>query len=128
MSRKFITVQFQKEGVHHYPESDKNPSTATGEWDDVSFLAAPHFHYFFFKVSIEVFDDNREIEFIQFNRWVQRLYENKTLDLNHRSCEMMADELISQVSTKYPGRRMVVEIYEDNINGVRVEFDPPAYG
>ena len=64
-----IWVTFSKEGVHFYPGADKDPKLATGDWDDVGFLGYKHRHIFHFKVWIEVFHDDRDIEFIQFKRW-----------------------------------------------------------
>ena len=74
-ARKWIWVTFQKEGIHKYPAALEDPKLATGGWDDVSFLGYPHRHIFHFRVQIEVFHDDREIEFIQFKRWLQRLYD-----------------------------------------------------
>ena len=74
-----IWVTFSQEGVHFYPGADTNPATATGEWDDVSFLGYKHRHIFHFKVWIEVFHDDRDIEFIQFKRWLQRLYNQDSV-------------------------------------------------
>lgn len=120
--KKFIQVKFQKEGVHYFPDADKNPRYATKGWDDVSFLGHKHFHYFYFVVRIEVLDDNREIEFIQFRRWLERLYDYGTLNLENKSCEMMAEDLIDILKEKYPNRDISVEVYEDNINGAIVEY------
>ena len=47
--QKFIFIQFQKEGIHKYPDAATNPKLATGKWDDVSFLSYPHRHIFFLK-------------------------------------------------------------------------------
>lgn len=125
MIKRYITVKFQKEGVHRYPAAATDPKLATGDWDDVSFLGNEHFHYFFFEVTIEVFENDREIEFIQFNRWLQRLYaEENTLSLNHKSCEMIAEDLIVEINKIYPGREMKVKISEDNINGGELIFTP----
>ena len=66
--KKSIWVKFKKEGVHKYPAALDDPKLATGDWDDVSFLGYPHRHIFHFRVSIEVFHDDRDIEFIQFKR------------------------------------------------------------
>ena len=110
--------------MHFYPGADTDKKLATGDWDDVSFLGHEHFHYFFFKVTIEVFENNREIEFIQFNRWLQRLYHQDILSLNHKSCEMMAEDLINIINQKYPGREIIVEVYEDNINGAKLIYTP----
>lgn len=123
MLKRFIYVKFQKEGVHCYPAAATDPSLATGDWDDVSFLANPHFHYFHFNIAIEVFENDRDIEFIQFSRWLQRLYsEENTLELNSKSCEMLAEELIDQIKQKYPGRDIKADVSEDNINGAYLEY------
>ena len=114
---KSIWVKFQKEGVHLYPGADTDPKLATGGWDDVSFLGYPHRHIFHFRVRIEVFHDDRDIEFIQFKRWCERLYAGGTLVLDHRSCEMLADELYAEISTQYPSRFVEIDVSEDNENG-----------
>ena len=61
-----IWVTFTKEGIHKYPAALEDPNLATGDEYDVSFLGYPHRHIFKFRVSIEVFHDDRDIEFIQF--------------------------------------------------------------
>lgn len=118
-----IWVTFQKEGVHCYPAASTDPKLATGNWDDVSFLGAPHRHIFHFKVSIEVFTDDRDIEFIQFKRWLERLYSGDILKLDHKSCEMISDELYSEITKKYPGRKIGIEVSEDQENGAYAEYD-----
>lgn len=118
-----IWVTFSQEGVHYYPGADTNPATATGDWDDVSFLGYKHRHIFHFKVWIEVFHDDRDIEFIQFKRWLQRLYNNDSvLELNNKSCEMIADELYAVINDKYPNRFVRISVAEDNENGCEMEY------
>lgn len=122
-----IWVTFQKEGVHLYPGADTDPALATGGWDDVSFLGVPHRHMFHSKIRIEVFHDDRDIEFIQFKRWIQRLYsevESSTsvLQLNHKSCEMIADDLYEEISAKYPGRFVEIDVAEDGENGCQIFY------
>ena len=92
-AKRSIWVTFRKEGIHLYPAAKDDPKLATGDWDDVSFLGVAHRHIFHFKVRIEVFHDDRDIEFIQFKRWMERLYDQSVLELNHKSCEMIADDL-----------------------------------
>ena len=65
-ANKMIWVTFRKEGIHKYPAALDDPKLATGDRMDVSFLGYPHRHIFHFKVAIEVFHDDRDIEFIQF--------------------------------------------------------------
>ena len=92
-----IWVSFQKEGIHCYPAAATDPALATGDEYDVSFLGTPHRHIFHFRVSIDVFHNDRDIEFIQFKRWLISLYngQNSVLELNYKSCEMIADDLYS---------------------------------
>ena len=117
-----IWVTFQKEGVHCYPEAATDPKLKTGDWDDVSFLSVEHRHIFKFKVWIDVFNDNRDIEFIQFKRWLERLYSEETLKLDHKSCEMISDDLYNQISKKYPNREIWIEVSEDGENGSFTEY------
>ena len=118
-----IWVTFRKEGVHLYPAALDDPKLATGGWDDVSFLGVPHRHIFHFNVAIEVFHDDRDIEFIQFKRWIERLYDvEEVLSLNHKSCEMIAEDLAEQINTRYPGRDMTITVSEDGENGATLEF------
>lgn len=117
-----IWVTFTKEGIHKYPGADTDPKLATGDWDDVSFLGYPHRHIFHFKVWIEVYHDDREIEFIQFKRWLERLYSNDVVQLDHKSCEMIADELASEINLEYPGRYIRISVAEDNENGCEMEY------
>ena len=122
---KMIWVTFRKEGIHKYPAAIDDPKLATGEWDDVSFLGYPHRHIFHFKVAIEVFHDDRDIEFIQFKRWMEKLYAEKTLELDYKSCEMLADDLYDKVTEKYPNREVHIDISEDGENGAHIEY--PSY-
>lgn len=117
-----IWVTFRKEGVHCYPAAATQPNLATGDEYDVSFLATPHRHIFHFKVRIEVFHDDRDIEFIQFKRWLENLYNQGTLELNHKSCEMISDDLYKEISTKFPGRFVEIEVSEDGENGSLIYY------
>lgn len=123
MSNKFIWVTFQKEGIHKYPQALTDPNLATGDEYDVSFLGYPHRHIFHFRVDIEVFHDDRELEFIQFKRWLESLYQTNTLQLNYRSCEMISDDLSVLIKDKYPGRKFKISVSEDNENGSYAEYN-----
>lgn len=122
-SKKMIWVTFQKEGIHAYPDAATDPNLATGGEYDVSFLASPHRHVFHFKVWIEVFHDDRDIEFIQFKRWLVNLYQDGTLQLNHKSCEMMSNELFTKIADRYTNRAIWIEVSEDGENGSFIKYD-----
>ena len=117
-----IWVTFSKEGVHFYPGADTDPKLATGDWDDVSFLGYKHRHIFHFKVWIEVFHDDRDIEFIQFKRWLENLYKEDVVQLDYKSCEMIADELAEHIQAMYPLRWIKISVAEDNENGCEMEY------
>lgn len=122
-----IWVTFQKEGIHCYPAASDDSSLATGGTDDVSFLGHPHRHIFHFKVEIDVTHNDRDIEFIQLKRWLELLYSPTTgaaaLVLNHKSCEMIAEDLASVINTRYPNRNMTITVSEDNENGATIAFE-----
>jgi len=117
MSQDMIWVTFRKEGVHRYPAALTDPKLATGDEYDVSFLGHPHRHMFHFKVYLEVFHDDRDVEFIQFKRWLENLYNQGTLALDYKSCEMMSDDLYGQITAKYTDRKIWIEVSEDGENG-----------
>jgi len=108
-----IWVTFRKEGIHCYPAAATDPALATGDDMDVSFLGTPHRHIFHFRVWIDVIHNDRDIEFIQFKRWLEKLYATGTLALDFKSCEMIAEELIGIITTRYPDRAVEVEVSED---------------
>ncbi len=121
---KMIWVTFRKEGIHCYPAAATDPNLATGDEYDVSFLANPHRHIFHFRVWISVQHNDRDIEFIQFKRWLESLYmgQGSVLSLDHKSCEMMSDDLHNIIALKYPGREVWIEVSEDGENGSFIKY------
>ena len=120
-----IWVTFRKEGIHKYPAALEDPALATGDEYDVSFLGYPHRHIFHFKVRIQVTHNDRDIEFIQFKRWLESLYSEGTLQLDYKSCEMISDDLYNEISTKYPGRFVEIDVAEDGENGCSIFYPKP---
>jgi hypothetical protein len=125
MSNKMIWVTFRKEGIHKYPAALTDPNLATGDEYDVSFLGYPHRHIFHFKVSISVTHNDRDIEFIQFKRWLEGLYNGTeaVLQLDFKSCEMIAEDLYEKINARYPGRAVTLEVSEDGENGCYIQFE-----
>jgi hypothetical protein len=118
-----IWVTFRKEGIHCYPAAATDPALKTGDEYDVSFLGSPHRHIFHFRVWIDVLHNDRDIEFIQFKRWLENLYRDDTLQLDHKSCEMISDDLYLQIAQKYPDRAVWIEVSEDGENGALVKYE-----
>jgi len=122
-ANRTIFVRFQKEGIHKYPAAATDPSLATGDEYDVSFLATPHRHIFHFEVTVEVFHNDRDIEFIQFKRWLENQYSQGILALDYKSCEMISDDLYDVIATRYPDRNIVIQVSEDNENGATIVYN-----
>ena len=53
----------------------------------------------------------------RFKRWLEKLYSEKTLQLDYKSCEMISDDLYAEISKKYPNRDVEVDVSEDGENG-----------
>jgi len=123
-AQRQIWVTFSREGIHQYPAALTDPLLATGDKYDVSFLGHPHRHIFHFRISIDVFHNDRDIEFIQFKRWIEQLYsgDQAVLQLDHKSCEMIADDLYVQIANRYPERNVTISVSEDNENGCSITY------
>lgn len=131
-AKRQIWVTFRKEGIHCYPAAATDPLLNTAGEYDVSFLASPHRHIFHFRVSIDVFHNDRDIEFIQFKRWCESLYNwnssdnnnnSSILELDFKSCEMLADDLYLQIAGRYPNRAVTIEVSEDGENGCSISYN-----
>jgi len=107
---KYIWVTTSFEGLHKYPNAP----------EEVNFLRNDHRHLFFLKVYIEVFHNDRDVEFILFKRFVNSLIKEN--NFNFKSCEMISDDLYAEINKNYPNRKVIIEVSEDNENGSRLEY------
>lgn len=115
MIKTKIAVTFQKAGFHHYP----------GAPLQVDYLTHKHRHMFKFKVTVQVGHDNREIEFHMFLSWLEQLFETRELDIDFKSCEMLAKDVLDKIMREYgTGREVTVEVWEDGECGGIVEYIP----
>lgn len=121
-AQRQIWVTFRREGIHRYPAALTDPKLCTAGEMDVSFLGNSHRHIFHFRVQIGVVHNDRDIEFIQFKRWLESLYNKNVLELDFMSCEMMADALYLQIVDRYPGRAITIEVSEDGENGCSIFY------
>ena len=118
-----IWVTFRKEGIHRYPAAAVREDLNTVDEYDVTFLSYPHRHIFHFRVWIDVLHNDRDIEFIQFKRWLENLYTSSILKLEWKSCEMIADDLYIQIADRYPNRAVWIEVAEDGENGCLIKYE-----
>ena len=98
-----IWVTFSFEGFHAYPVA---PS-------DVAYLRDVHRHLFKVRVEVEVFHDERDIEFHQFLRFCRAPYLANSTACSSKSCETLAREIAERVQLKYLHRAVAVEVSED---------------
>lgn len=115
--RKFIYVTFQRKGFHYYP----------GAPEQVKYLELKHRHLFKFKVTIQVFHEEREIEFHMFQDFLEGQYNAGLLELDGKSCETIANDLARRIQDIYGPRApndryLQVEVSEDGECGAICEY------
>ena len=114
---RWVWVTFQKVGFHKYPAALTDPALA-----DVSYLGERHRHLFKFNVQIEIFHNDRELEFHQVLNYCESLFE-KTIEIDYKSVEMLADDLYLHLASKYTGRNMKISVSEDGECGCLIEYN-----
>ena len=117
-AQRQIWVTFQRVGFHKYIAAETEPSLA-----DVSYLGNRHRHLFKFTVQIQVFHNDRDLEFHQVLNYCESLFSTQTIDIDFKSVEMLADELHEQLASKYPGRNMKISVSEDGECGCTIEYN-----
>lgn len=106
MIQKFVYVTFQKEFIHCYPEAP----------EEVRYLRYPHRHMAHIKVEVEVFEDDREIEFIMLKHKLER--EISLDKITSYSCEAVATNIFTFMQHEYSmSRDMRITVSEDGENG-----------
>jgi len=116
-ARRMIFVTFSKAGFHYYPNAANDE-----QLKDVSYLGNKHRHLFGFKIWIEVFHNDRELEFHQVLNFCESLFTT-VLDINSKSVEMLSDDLFELISNKYPNRDIHISVSEDNECGAFIEYN-----
>lgn len=122
MSRLFIIVQTQFEGMHCYPDAPAK----------VAYLRNMHRHMFHVKAEIEVFNNDRELEFVivknDLDAFLKTVYVPDFV-----SCEMYAELIQTYLKSRWDieneelkaklNRKRIVDVtvMEDNENGVKLE-------
>ena len=114
---KWIWVTFQKAGFHKYPAAATDPNL-----NDVSYLGQKHRHLFKFKIYIEVFHNDRELEFHQFLNYCESLFSSSAIEIDFKSVEMLADDLHLEIIKKYPNRDIKIDISEDGECGCNIYY------
>ena len=113
----FITVRTEFEGFHFYP--------GAGQIDPrIKFLEHEHRHIFKVTVKISVTHLDRELEFFLVKWALNDFIEGG--DMNHKSCEMIATDILeNHLIPKYGNNRYYeVVVSEDGESDGTVVFTP----
>ena len=110
----FVTVKYQVEGFHYWPNG-KNSSE--------QYLGYLHRHEFYFTVGLEVEHHDREVEFISLRRELLAHSQDLLSAPLTKSCEDLDIDIIDYLTAKYPNRACFVWVEEDGENGA-LEIHP----
>lgn len=111
--KKYITVNLTQEGFHSY---DNAP-------EEVAFLRVRHRHLFYVSLTIQVFHNERELEFFMVKKAL--MSGMASLFSCNLSCEGYAEEILNWALVCYgKEREYQVSVSEDNENGSSVKYNP----
>ena len=112
----YIKIRTQFEGFHHYPGAGSiNPK--------IKFLENDHRHLFKVEVKIQVFHADRELEFFLVKWGLEDFI--KSGNQNHKSCEMIANDIFRYLINIYGDNRYYeIVVSEDGESDGIVEFTP----
>lgn len=117
ITHTYIKVRTQFEGFHHYPNA--------GQIDQrIKFLEHTHRHMFHVWVKISVTHLDRELEFFLV-KWALEDFI-KSGDYDHKSCEMIANNILYQHLVPAYGSQRVYQVVvsEDGESDAIVEYQP----
>lgn len=104
----FVTENF--EALHRWKDAP----------EETSFLRRLHRHLFKVRLEIEVFTNDRELEFFAVKKQLKRAIKVSINLKDAGSCEQIAIKLLNYLHPFYKGRKMACEVSEDGENGAVV--------
>lgn len=108
-----VIVNTSFEGLHRYDEAPK----------EVIYLRNLHRHIFYVNVELEVFHDNRELEFIMIKHAIDKFIAETFEGTDGvQSCEQIGKSICRFLTQQYGERKIVCTVMEDNENGGRVYY------
>lgn len=116
MKKTYIKIRTEFEGYHYYPSA--------GQIDPrIKFLENEHRHMFKVEVKISVDHLDRELEFFLV-KWALNEYI-KGGNMNHKSCEMIATEILENHLIPFYGKDRSYEIVvsEDGESDGIIEYN-----
>lgn len=118
MIKEYIYITTQVEFIHRYPDAP----------DEVFYLRSLHRHVAHIKIKIQVFDNDREIEFIMLKHSIDEFINinAKIKDATSSiSCEQFSELLLDYVINNYGSHREIeIIVSEDDENGSELKYMP----
>lgn len=115
MDMTTIWVTWDRIGFHKYPHAP----------EQVGFLRSTHRHKFKFRAEVQVFHDDRDIEFFMLQEdLMNNVWQEDNTDFDYKSCEMLARDVVNYIIQQYPGCSVKVDCSEDGENGATVNYAP----
>ncbi len=111
-SGTYVYCQTRCIGFHRWPQAP----------DSVKYLRDVHRHEFYIKVTSSVAHNNRDVEFITLREAVDSMFSGGSSihNFGEKSCEMIAEDIISFVEADGTYKIYSVEVSEDGENGAIV--------
>ena len=102
--KTFVKIKTQFEGIHCWINAP----------EEVYYLRTPHRHDFYVTCEIEVYHNDRELEFFTILHKLETFISKNIKDLPlTTSCEEYASFIFSFLREEYGDRQMSVEVSED---------------
>ena len=107
MRINYISVKNQYDDLHCYPNAP----------EEVAYLKSLHRHTFFIESIIQVFHEDRELEFYMVKDFIDTLIPELRMVSDNKSCENIGNIILTKLQEKYgANRRIQVEVSEDGRN------------
>lgn len=117
MKRIFITVKNRFDDTHCYPNAP----------EEVAFLRNEHRHTFIIESMLEVFHEDRELEFYMVKDYIDSIIPELKAMLKSKSCENMCMFIIDKLQLRYNKHRYIeVSVSEDDMNKATVKIEKEA--
>ena len=108
----YASVSSHFEAVHCWPDAPNAQS----------FLRNPHRHMFEVEVNIQVFHNDREIEYLAFKDCLTVLLLTMPKPRTF-SCEQYSDQIAEILNTQYKKRHVLISVREDGKEGSITSYD-----
>lgn len=113
MDAKYARILGSFEALHCWPDAP----------EEVKFLRNDHRHLFEVEALIQVYHNDRELEYYMVKEQLKRHLDSFVCQKNTKSCEQYADEICEFLKMKYGRRKLIIRVLEDGLEGAVCYYD-----